>query len=400
MTHEVIMPKLGETMEEGYLVSWKYKVGDKVEKGEVLFEVMSDKTNFDVEAASSGYLRKILVEASDNAIPVTSVIGYLTDKADEPVVESAPAGQTAQPAAPPPVSTYAVETAAAAPVSQPGERIFISPLARRLAAEKGIDIATVKGTGPDGRIEKKDILDHISTYAVEMVKAPAAAGGYTVKEWTPLRKIIAERLTKSKTTIPHYYVQGKIMMDQIARLKELKKKAGEDFSYTDFIVYITARAVAEYPLIGAAVVNNEIRVHSTVEMGLAVAVEDGLVVPVIKNAAGRTMKDIAADIRALSDRARNNRLQKSDTEDCRFVISNLGMFGVESFLPIVNPPGTAIMGIGAIENTPLAVNGRVEIHPVMYISLSLDHRVIDGAYGGKFFKRLKELMENPALLAC
>ena len=376
MIKEIIMPKLGETMEEGYLVNWKKKKGEKIEQGDVLFEVMSDKTNFEVESQYSGYVRKILCEPSDKAIPVTTVIGYISNSLDEEIPKT--------------------EEKTSVTVEEE-KRIKITPLARKTASEKGIDIAGIKGTGPGGRIEKKDVLAHAEktgekkkVHTEEQHKAE-----YSVKEWSPIRKIIAERLTQSKNTIPHYYTQGKIIVDAIARLKEIQKEQGLKFSYTDFIIFFCSKAIKEYPLINAGVINGEIRIYKSVNVGVAMAVEDGLVVPVIKNCDKKSIKEISEERKNLVLKARDNKLGKEDTEGGRFVVSNLGMFGVENFQAIINPPGVAIMAVGSIGKIPLVLNDTIEIHSVMNISLSFDHRIIDGAYGGKFFQRLKELMENP-----
>jgi len=390
MTHEIIMPKLGETMEEGYLISWKKNVGDKVQKGEVLFEVMSDKTNFEVEASESGYLRQILFQPSDQPIPVTTVIAYLTDTPEEPVEEKKEA-VSARPEIPAPEPPTARNTEPAAP---PAERIRISPRARKLALEKGVEISAITGSGPEGRIEEKDVLNYLQA-------RQAATASYQVHPWSPIRKIAAERLSLSKKTIPHYYLQGSIVMDQIARLKEELKKAQKDYTYTDFLIFYCSRVIREFPLLNAALVDQEIRLYPSVNIGLAVALEDGLVVPVLKAVDTMSLEQIASQVKSLTPRARNNQLKKEETEEARFVISNLGMYQVENFQPIINPPGVAIMGVGAI--TPRVMvseqGSATAISLVMKISLSLDHRVIDGAYAGRFFFRLKTVLQQPGLLA-
>lgn len=391
MTYEIIMPKLGETMEEGYLVGWRKAVGDRVEKGEVLFEVMSDKTNFEVEATQSGYLRRILYQPSDQPIPVTSVIGYLTDSPDEVLVEKQ--GQEKkeeQISSPEPSSETQVTAKMTSSAAQ--ERIPISPLARKLASEKGVDITLVQGSGPGGRITEKDVINYLK----EKEKETSA---YQVVSWTPMRKVIAERMTQSKSVIPHYYVQISVYMDQIVRMKELLKKEGKDYSYTDFLVFYCSRAIKEFPLLDAALINDEIRIYPEVNIGLAVALENGLVVPVIRNCTRKSLQEISADIDSLTRLARNNQLKKEHTEGCRFVISNLGMYQIENFYPIINPPGVAIMGVGAINRQILLTEHGTTPAFLMKINLSLDHRVIDGAYAGRFLSRLKNLLEQPGLLA-
>jgi len=394
MIREIIMPKLGETMEEGYLVSWKKKEGDKVEKGEILFEVMSDKTNFEVESQYSGYLRKILFQPSDQPIPVTTVIAYLTDTPDEPIEIQEKKEEVK-------VETKKEET----PVIEKKEeikeekegKIKISPVARKLAEEYKIDITKIKGTGPEGRIEKKDVLEYIEKIKEEKVEE-RTEGEYEVIKWTPLRKIIAQRLTESKTTIPHYYFDGKVIVDEILKIKEKMEKEGIKLTITDFLIYFSARAIEEFPLIGASVINDEIRIYKDVDIGLAISIPDGLVVASIKKANKKTLSEISKERIQLVEKARNGKLTPDDTKGTNFVISNLGMYEVENFYPIINPPGVAIMGVGKIEKGVFVENNQIVIKNYMCISFSFDHRVIDGAYAANFYKRLKEFIENPSIL--
>ena len=394
MIREIIMPKLGETMEEGYLISWRKKEGDRVEKGEILFEVMSDKTNFEVESQYSGYLRKILFQPSDKPIPVTTVIAYLTDTPDEPIEIQEKKEEVK-------VETKKEET----PViekkeeikEEKEERIKISPVARKLAEEYKIDITKIKGTGPDGRIEKKDVLEYIEKIKEEKIEE-STKEEYEVIKWTPLRKIIAQRLTESKTTIPHYYFQGKIIVDEILKIKEKKEKEGIKLTITDFLIYFSSKAIEEFPLIGASVINDEIRIYKDVDIGLAINIPEGLVVGSIKKVNKKTISEISKERNQLVERARNGKLTSDDTKGTNFVISNLGMYEVENFYPIINPPGVAIMGVGKIEKGVFVENNQIVIKNYMYVSFSFDHRIIDGAYAANFYKRLKEFIENPSIL--
>ncbi|MCM8777095.1 MAG: 2-oxo acid dehydrogenase subunit E2 [Candidatus Omnitrophica bacterium] len=396
MIKEVIMPKLGETMEEGYLVSWKKNEGEKVEKGEVLFEVMSDKTNFEVESLHSGYFRKKLYEPSDNAIPVTTVIGYISDTPDEPMIDiekkSEPKTDVSEEK---PVEKTTISEATGKEESTVSGRIKASPVARKLAEEAGIDISLIKGSGPEGRIEKEDVLDYLSSKKTE--GKPSSSGDYTVKEWTPLRRIIARRLSESKREIPHYYIEGRFIVDRIAEIKEAKKEEGIDLTYTDFLIFLAAKAIKEYILVNAAVVNDEIRIYSSVDIGLAVSVEDGLVVPVLKNCDSKSIYEISKERKQIVEKARLNKLTEGEIKNARFVISNLGMYGVENFQPIISPPGVAIMGVGKVGKELVVIEDKMAIIPVMNVSFSFDHRVIDGAYAGMFYKKFKEIMENPVL---
>ncbi|MCX8081791.1 MAG: 2-oxo acid dehydrogenase subunit E2 [bacterium] len=396
MIKEIIMPKLGETMEEGYLVSWKKNEGDRVEKGEVIFEVMSDKTNFEVEALESGYLRKKLYEPSDNAIPVTTVIGYLSDTPDEPLdIMEKKSGTKADVSEERTLDkTHIPEVQKRAETDTSG-RIKASPVAKKLAEEAGIDITVIKGSGPEGRIEKKDVLDYLSSKKEEVKKTSSEE--YTVKEWSPLRRIIAKRLGESKREIPHFYLQGKFNVNGIAKIKDIKKNEGVDLTYTDFLIFFAARAIKEYPLINAALINDEIRIYSSVDIGLAVSVEDGLVVPGLRKCDSKTIYQISEERKKIIEKARLNKLTEEDTKNVRFIISNLGMYGVENFQPIISPPGLAIMGVGKIDKEVVVMDDKIGIISVMNISFSFDHRVIDGAYAGMFYKKFKEMIESPVL---
>ncbi|MCM8832901.1 MAG: 2-oxo acid dehydrogenase subunit E2 [Candidatus Omnitrophica bacterium] len=387
MKKEIIMPKLGETMEEGYLVSWKKKEGDKVEKGEILFEVMSDKTNFEVESPYSGYLRKILFQPGDQPIPVTTVIAYMTDTLDEPLE----------------IEEKIERTIIKESEESEKERIKISPVAKKLAEEYKIDITKIKGSGPEGRIEKKDILDYIEETKKEVEekiteKSEEIKEEYQVIQWSPLRKIIAKRLKESKQNIPHFYFQGKVIVDNLLKIKELKEIEGEKYTLTDFLIFLLSRVIEEFPLIGASVIDDEIRIYKNVDIGLAISIDDGLVVGSIKNANTKTIKMISEERKELVKRARDGKLKEEDIKGTNFVISNLGMYEIENFYPIINPPGVAIMGVGKIEKGVFVENERVIIKNYMYISFSFDHRVIDGVYAANFYKKVKDIIENPSIL--
>jgi len=397
MIKEIIMPKLGETMEEGYIVSWKKNEGEKVEKGDVLFEVMSDKTNFEVEALHEGYLIKKLYEPSEDPIPVTTVIGYTSDNPEEKAPDAAPVRETVEAQVQKEEVRDAGAGASAHKQAEPAfsGRIKASPLAKKTAEEAGIDISLIAGSGPEGRIEKKDVLEYIASKGA--AAKTAESGEYTVQEWTPLRKIIAKRLAESKREIPHYYFQGRFISDSIVSIREQKKKQGVELTYTDFIIYTASRAIKEYPLINARLVNGEIRIYQAVNIGLAVSVEQGLVVPVLKGCEKKDIARISEERKSLVEKARTNKLSEEDMRNAGFVISNLGMYGVENFQPIISPPGTAIMGVGKLGREVLAIEDKPEVRWITNVSFSFDHRVIDGSYAGLFYKRFKELFENPGV---
>lgn len=388
MIKEIIMPKLGETMEEGYINKWLKKEGERVKKGEVILEVMSDKTNFEVESQYDGYLKKILFQPSDKPVPVTTVIGYIADSMDEEIPETKTVEKTTQPQQ---------EASEKKPVKIEKEtiektRIIASPVAKKLAAEFGIDLSKIKGTGEGGRIEKKDVENYIS----QMKTVTEEKKEETL---SPVRKIIAERLLWSKQNIPHYYLSTKIMMDNIELLKKETQQQGKNFTYTDFILYFVSKILVEFPLLNASFVDGKIIYFDSVDIGLAVNTENGLVVPVLKNVSNKKLDEISSLRIDLATKAKNGQLIKQDIENCRFVLTNLGMFGVTQFQAIINPPGTAILAIGSIEKEPVVKDENIVIGKTMWATLSLDHRVIDGAYGGAFLKKLKTIMENPGILA-
>ncbi|HXK45384.1 MAG TPA: dihydrolipoamide acetyltransferase family protein [bacterium] len=385
MIHEIIMPKLGETMEEGYVNKWLKKEGDRVKKGEVLLEVMSDKTNFEVESQYDGYLRKIIYEPSDKPVAVTTVIGYISDTPDEQIPETNITQETSK-------TEKQTEEKPVEKTSQTTEkeRIKASPAAKRLANELGVEIEKVKGTGEGGRIEKKDV----ELYAQQQQTTISGK----VEKLSPVRKIIAERLSWSKQNIPHYYLSTKILMNNVEKLKNIFQAQGKKFTYTDFIIFYTSRVLPDFPLINASFINDEIHYHATVDIGIAVNTENGLVVPVMKNLQDKTIEEISATRSNLAEKVRSGKITKEDMENCRFVITNLGMFGVTQFQAIINPPGTAIMAVGSIETEPVVENNNVVIGKTMWVTLSLDHRIVDGAYGGAFLQKLKMVMENPGML--
>ncbi|MCX7706192.1 MAG: 2-oxo acid dehydrogenase subunit E2 [bacterium] len=389
MIREIIMPKLGETMEEGYIIKWLKNEGDSVKRGDTILEVMSDKTNFEVESQYDGYLRKILIQPSDKPVPVTTVIGYIADSMDEeiPLIKS-----TEDIPQPQQNEKKEEKTVAVIEKIHPKKRVIASPAAKRLAEELGINLENIKGTGEGGRIEKRDVEKFAEEFQREQVEAET-------QRLSPVRKIIAEKLLWSKQNIPHYYLSTKILMNNIERLKEAMNARGKDFTYTDFILFFVSRILPDFQLINASFINDEIHLHNTVDIGIAVDTDNGLVVPVVRDVSNKKIEEISKLRNELVTKARSGQLKKEDVENCRFVITNLGMFGVLQFQAIINPPGTAIMAVGSIEKEPVILDDQIVIGKSMWISLSLDHRIVDGAYGGKFLKRFKEIMENPGIEA-
>jgi pyruvate dehydrogenase E2 component (dihydrolipoamide acetyltransferase) len=363
---KVLMPRLSLTMKEGTVVQWFKKEGETVNKGEPLVEVLTEKVTYDIEAPESGILRKILaLEGVD--VPVAEVLGVITAP-DEQITEEITA----------PTPEKEVEKIE--------ECILASPAAKRLAKEYGIDLAQVKGSGPEGRIVEEDV----KKFAEESKIGPR------VREIIPLagiRKTAAERVTLSAKTAPHSTITMEVDMTNAARLREEKQ-----VSYTDILVKSVAKALAEHRIVNSTLSGERIKIFEDINIGVAVATEKGLVVPVIHNANKKSLKEVATALNALVEKARASKLSKEELTGGTFTITNLGMFGVEIFTPIINPPETAILGVGKVVEKPVVVNKEIAVKPMMYLSLSYDHRVIDGAPAAQFLQKVKQYLENPHLL--
>ncbi len=379
MITEVIMPKLGQTMEEGKIERWLKKKGDRVEKGEALLEVTTDKATLEVEAYGSGILRKVIVPDGETVL-VTTVIGYiaeendkLPDKADSP---AKPAGGSE----PEPEVSVPLPGKESELNFSRKERIKASPLAKRIAAENGIDLEKVEGTGPGGRITKEDVLS-----AVSPVKIPTGL--------TPMRKAIAEQMAKSKREIPHYYLTAEVDMSEVSK----KRKNLKGISVTHFIIKAVAAALSEFQQVNAVWEGNGPRSFPEANIGIAVGLEDGIIVPVLRNAGKKTVREISSETASLVSKAKERKLSVEEYSGATFTISNLGMFGIESFLPIINPPQAAILGIGAIKEKCIPVEGKIEIKPMMKLTLSVDHRAVDGACAAQFMRKLCSILETAAI---
>ena len=381
MITKIIMPKLGETMEEGTIGKWFRKEGDNVKKGEPLFEVTTDKANFEVESMTDGVLRKILFSTGDGNIPVLKTIGYIAGS----MTEAIPAEAEPQPGL--------------SPAGKPQDTIIqdgglrASPAARRLAKEKNIDISLIKGTGPEGRITEKDVLSFEG--------APASnEAGVEIIPMSAMRKVIAQRLVMSKRESPHYYVQDEVDMTGAVGLRGkilsgIENKHGVRVSFNDIIVKGAADTLSKFPMINATFERDNIISFKNVNIGIAISVEQGLVVPVIKGADLKTVVEIAKERARLGALAKENRLSPKDMEGGTFTVSNLGMFNVDSFNAIINPPQVAILAVGRIKKLPRVVDNQVVIRSIMNLNLSADHRVVDGAYAAQFMDELRKILENP-----
>ncbi|WP_432798603.1 pyruvate dehydrogenase complex dihydrolipoamide acetyltransferase [Poriferisphaera sp. WC338] len=427
MPIEITMPRLSDTMEEGTLVKWHVSVGDKVASGDHLADVETDKATMELSAFDDGVVAKFAIEEG-GTVPVGSLIAVLAEDGEsaEDAIAAAgsgsggetPAGDGGAPSAdstPAPGSATAVATA---PKAQ-GGKVKISPLARKLADEHGVDINTISGSGPDGRIIKKDILAAASgasgSAAVSVAPAtsapPAAviagAAGALEGKTTQLngmRKTIAKRLVESKTTVPHFQVTVAVDMDPVLELRKTLngqlESQGVKLSVNDFIVRASALALVQHPVANSSWAGDTIVQHGTVNIGIAVALPEekggGLIVPTLRDVHIKGMRQISSETKAIATKAREVGLTPEEMSDGTFTISNLGMYGVESFTAIINPPQAAILAVGGAAAKPVVKDGEIVIGHVMNATISADHRVLDGAVAAEFMSTFKSLLENPA----
>lgn len=416
MATEITMPKLSDTMTEGRLIAWKKSVGDRVERGDIIAEVETDKANMELEAFSAGVLLEIRVKAGEMA-PVGTVIG-IVGEAGEKVAEGGEqpaqaAAETRQPPVAEPSPAEAAvgvvperimeppeETAAAAPIAEGGEKA--SPLVRRLAREKGIDLAQVTASGPEGRILQEDLERYRQARGArdeergEGERVPASGGA--VQPLSRMQAAIARTVSDAWRNIPHFTVTVAIDMGEAENVYRELKGAGTMVSLNDVIIKAAAMALLKFPLANASFAADGIVLHDEVNIGFAVSLDDGLLVPVIKGCRGLSLKEIAARSRKLIERARGGTITEADISGGTFSVSNLGMFGVEEFSAIIHPPQGAILAVGAVLDEAVVKGGQVVAARIMRATLSADHRLIDGAYAARFMAELKRVLENPVVM--
>lgn len=415
MAEIVYMPKLSDTMTEGVVATWSKKVGDAVKSGEVLAEIETDKATMEFESFYDGVLLHIGVEVGQSATvnAILAIIGQAGEDISshlqevpkeivpEVIVQEVKSEVKIEPTqvkpAPVPVAPLVVSPV----VSASNGRIFASPLAKKLAEDKGIDIGNVSGTGEGGRITKRDV-DHYTPYIPAERKAFAAPTGeesFTDEPVSQMRKTIARRLSESKFTAPHFYLTLDIDMDNaIAARKALNAMEGIKVSFNDMVIKSVAHALKQHPTVNSAWLGDVIRRNQHVHIGVAVAVDEGLLVPVIRFADTKGLTQISSEVKDYAQKAKDKKLQPSDWEGNTFTISNLGMFGIESFTAIVNLPDSCILAIGGIKEIPVVKNGQIIPGNVMKVTLSCDHRVVDGASGAAFLQTFKQFMENPVAM--
>lgn len=424
MATEILMPALSPTMEEGTLAKWLVKEGDTVSSGDIMAEIETDKATMEFEAVDEGIIGKILVAEGTSGVKVNTPIAVLVEEgesvdASPKAAPPKPAPASAKEAAP--AAAVAATPAPAAPKAD-GKRVFASPLARRIAAEKGLDLATIKGSGPHGRIVKADV-ELEKTPATTAPTAPAATPTATAPvsassvaklyegrtyEEVPLdgmRKTIAARLTEAKQTIPHFYLRRDVQLDALMAFRaDLNKKLearGVKLSVNDFIIKACALALQTVPDANAVWAGDRVLKMKASDVAVAVAIEGGLFTPVLKDAESKSLSTLSAEMKDLASRARNRKLAPHEYQGGSFAISNLGMMGIENFDAVINPPHGAILAVGAGIRKPVVdANGEIVVATVMSMTLSVDHRVIDGALGAELLKAIVENLENPmAMLA-
>lgn len=417
MAEIVYMPKLSDTMTEGVVAEWTKNVGDEVSSGEVLAEIETDKATMEFESFYDGILLHIGVEKGATA-PVNAVLAIIGDKGEdvtkilaeaeknapsEVKEEPAPAPkvEAPKPTPAPVVSTPApVKSTPVVSVSDSNGRVFASPLAKSMANERGIDLANVIGTGDGGRIVKRDI-DHYKPYVGGNAAKRGFVGVESFKDEpvSQMRKTIAKRLSESKFTAPHFYLTLDIDMDNaIAIRKQINTLESGKVSFNDMVIKACGLALREHPTVNSAWLGDVIRRNEHVHIGVAVAVDEGLLVPVVRFADGKELTEIGSEVRTFAKKAKDKKLQPSDWEGNTFTISNLGMFGIEEFTAIVNPPDSCIMAVGGIKQVPVVKDGEIVPGNVMKVTLSCDHRVVDGVSGSEFLNTFKKYMENPVAL--
>jgi pyruvate dehydrogenase E2 component (dihydrolipoamide acetyltransferase) len=419
MATKVIMPKLSPTMEEGQISRWLKKEGDKVSMGEPLAEIDTDKATMEMQALGNGVLRKILINEGQSA-PLGQTIAVIGEPDEDiaSMLSEAPAQsqpheqkkqETPQPAPEQPQPQPQAKAAAPANGRQPqaaasdSGRMIVSPLAARMATEAGIDLRSLQGSGPGGRIIKRDIEAAISK--PKAAPAPgvfqqAGASTYRDEPASQIRQTIAKRLVTSLGPVPHFFLTTDIEMDRAAEMRKGINALDPELkiSINDVIIKVTAAALMQHPEVNASFQEKFVRYYQHADIGVAVAIEDGLITPVVRAADQKSLSQIAAEVRELAERARTKRLKPEEYTGATFSISNLGMFGIDEFTAVINPPEGAILAVGAMTAKPVVRENDIVIRQMMRVTMSCDHRVIDGATGARFLQTFKKILENPLYL--
>jgi len=419
------MPKMSDTMEEGVIAGWLKKVGDEVKSGDILAEVETDKATMELESYDDGFLLHVGVKDGES-VPVDGVIAIIGEKGEniDDILKEVSNEKNNNEAVDPKDEEEIVDEDESVEenlevkeeeevkntedkiedinidFSNESDRIKASPLAKKLASEKGVDISMVKGSGDGGRIIKEDIenFKHSENIPIKEVKLPEIYSKESYEEIpvSQMRKTISKRLAESKFSAPHFYLTMEIDMDNcIEGRNKINETSDVKISFNDIIIKAAAVSLRKHPMVNASFLTDKIRVNNHIHIGVAVAVDEGLLVPVIRFADNKSLSHISTEVRNLAGKAKNKELQPSDWEGNTFTISNLGMFGIDEFTAIINPNDACILAVGGIKNTPVVKNGEIVPGNVMKVTLSCDHRIVDGAIGSAFLKTLKELIEDP-----
>ncbi len=418
MPIQILMPALSPTMTEGKIVAWHRQPGDPVQAGDVMAEIETDKATMEIEAVDDGTMGRILVAAGTEGVAVNTLIALLLEEGEGDEVLDAvslPAAAPPPATAPPPDAPKPV-TATPAAARRDGERVFASPLARRMAHQAGLELAAISGTGPNGRVVKVDIEAAIAAtterpqpsapispapVAAAAPPAPPATAQYEDRPNSTMRKVIARRLAESKQTAPHFYLSMDCELDALLEVRRSLNARRDDtarISVNDMVIRAAALALAQVPEANASWSEDAIRVYGSVDISVAVAIDGGLITPVIRNAQHKGLAQVAAEMKELAARARDGKLAPEEYQGGTFSISNLGMYGVREFAAVINPPQGAILAVGEGSKRPVVRDDALAIATVMTCTLSVDHRVVDGAVGARLLAAFKRLVEDPLLM--
>ncbi len=415
MISEVVMPQMGADMEEGTIIKWLKHEGDEVERGEIIAEIETDKANVEIEAFDPGVFRKAL-HAEGDTIDVGTIIAIIAAPDDDISSYENGAAKSALPkAATPPAlkedpapagsDATAPDSVPAAvtpsPTAKQDGRVRASPVARKIAQDNNVDLATLTGTGPDGRIVKRDVEAALAGAAKAPAAPAATSGATTTVSMSKMRQTIARRMAQSKREAPHYYITVDIDMTEAESLRQQLNEAVEEYprvSVNDMIVRACALALQRHPIFNSWFIDEQVQQHADINVCIAIALEDGLIAPAILDTANKNLGEIADASRSLGQRAKSGSLKADEYTAGTFTVSNLGMFDVETLVAIIQPPQTAILGVGAVREVPVAIDGGIGTADLMKAALSGDHRVTDGAQGAQFLNEIRRLLESPASL--
>ena len=407
MATKMLMPKLSDTMDEGVILKWRKKEGESIKQGDILADIQSDKADMEQEAYDSGVILKLFAKEGEGVkvgAPLViigkageDISAMLTDTASAPVA-AAPKQEVAPVVAGPVVApvTASVPAPSAPAINSGDSRIKVSPLAKKIAQEKNIDLRTIAGSGPFGRIIKADVESKSGSSLSRKVLPPLQTKEIPL---SMMRKTIAKRLLESKTTVPHFYLTIEMNMKRAIDFRtSLNEIIGTKISYNDIVMKAVALALRENPKANSSFMGDKIIQHGRVDVCVAVAVDEGLITPVIRNTDQKTLTEISSETKELAKRAREGKLKPEEFTNGTFTVSNLGMYDIENFAAIINPPEGAILAVGSIVEKPVVENGQIVVGHTMKVTLSCDHRVVDGAIGAQFLQSFKRIMENPLTL--